>query len=115
MKYIYFIHLFAIIFAAIGIYLVIHILLKWNSINIEVFKARVFFDKTFLKNNLIYVTLATIFLVPYQVIILFEHSGFISTYHIISEISEMLELISLIFLVALVYEWYKILSNENFY
>lgn len=109
------VHILAILFALLGVYFVIRISLKWNTINIEVLKARVFLNKMFLKKNLIYVTLATISLVPYQLVELFEHATFISENHIIYEISEILELVSLIFLVALLYEWYKILSNEKFY
>ena len=115
MEYMPLVHIFAILFATIGVFFVVIISLKWNAINIEVLKARVFLNKMFLKKNLIYITLATISLVPYQIVELFEHAGFISAHHIIYEISEMLELVSLIFLVALLYEWYKILSNENFY
>ena len=109
------VHLLAIIFAIIGIFFVIRILLKWNAINLEVLKARVFLNKMFLTKNLIYVTLAAISLVPYQLVILLEHATFISENNIYYEISEIFELVSLIFLVALLYEWYKILSNENFY
>ena len=109
------VHLLAIAFAMIGVFFVVRISLKWDAIDLEVLKARVFLNKMFLKKNFIYVTLAAISLVPYQLVILFEHATFISEGDLVYEISEILELVSLIFLVALLYEWYKILSNENFY
>ena len=115
MENLYIVHLFAIIFAIIGVYFVIRILHKWNSVNIEVLKARIFLDKTFLKKNLIDVTFASIFLVPYQIAELLKHVELISEYHIIYEISQILELLSIIFLVSLLYEWFVILSNENIY
>ena len=107
------VHLFAIIFALIGIIFVIRISLKWNTINLDVLKARVFLNKMFLKKNLTYVAIATISLVPYQVMELFGNVVFFSEDHIIYEISEILELVSLIFLVALLYEWHKILFVGN--
>ena len=108
-------HIFAILLATLGVFFVIRIMLKWKSISLEVLKARVFLDKTFLKKNLIDISFAGIFLVPYQIAELFKHFEFISDHHIIYEISEIFELISIIFLVSLLYEWYVILSNENFY
>ena len=115
MEYMALVHLSAILFAIIGVLFVILISLKWNSINIEVLKARVFLNKMFLKKNLIYVAIATISLVPYQVVELFENTEFVSAHHVIYEISEIFELVSLIFLVALLYEWFIILSNKKIY
>ena len=117
MDYTLLVHSIAIITAITGIYFIVRIWLKWNTINLEVLKARIFLNKTFIKKNLIYVTLATMSLVPYQVVELFERVEFISEHHIIFEISEIMEVVSLIFLVALLYEWFNILfvgKNDKF-
>ncbi len=115
MDYLLLVHKIAIIVAITGVYFVIRIWLRWNTINLEVLKARIFLNKTFIKKNLIYVTLATMSLVPYQVVELFEHVEFISEHHILFEISEIMEVVSLIFLVVLLYEWFSILfvGNKN--
>ncbi len=113
MEYLSLVHLIAITAAITGLYFVIHIWLKWNTINLEVLKARIFLNKTFIKKNLIYVTLATLLLVPYQVVELFEHVEFISEHHILFEISEIMEVVSLIFLVVFLYEWFNILFVGN--
>ena len=87
--------------------------MRWNSLDDDVLRARVYLNRRFLKRNLIYITLACIALLPYQSIKLFVYAGFIAENDIILNISEIMEFLSIVFLVGLLYEWFCIFHKLN--
>ncbi len=102
----------SVIISFVGLYFVARIWVKWNKMDKDVLKARVFLDKKFLAKNWIYVFLAGAALTVHQLIDFMTSSGYISGIWF-RQLSELFEFITLLFFVVLTYEWYKIIYLRN--
>ncbi len=97
----------SVLTALIGLFLVIKICMVWNRVDLNVLKARVFLDNTFLVKNWIFVFLAGAFISLRRVVQLLELLGspVISTSSFLFDLSG---LAVIILLVLLAYYWYRI-------
>lgn len=102
-------HIGSLIIAFIGLYFVVRVWLKWNSIDIEVLKAKVFLNKEFLERNWLYVFIAGTVLTIHQATELLISINFVVEGGLIDQTSEILEFIALASLIILAYEWFKVL------
>lgn len=102
----------SVIFAFIGLYFVSRIWIKWKKMDMDVIKARVFLNKSFLERNWAYVFLSGAFLTSHQLIKFLISSNYIPDNRF-SQSSFTLEFLALAFLVILAYEWYKVLHIKN--
>ncbi len=100
----------SIILSFLGLFFVARIWVKWNKIDKDVLKARVFLDKKFLAKNWLYVFLAGAALTVHQMIDFMKSSGYITG---LRGLSELFEFMTLLFFVVLAYEWYKIIYLKN--
>lgn len=102
----------SIIFALIGLYFVVRIWMKWQNLNKDLLKARVFLNTKFLEKNWMYVFFSGAFLTTHQSIEFLRYSSYISINYIIIELlSEIFEFIALVFLIILAYEWFKLIRS----
>ncbi|SNQ62624.1 hypothetical protein [Candidatus Methanoperedens nitratireducens] len=96
----------SVIAALIGLYFVLRIWLKWNNIDIDVLKARVFLNKNFITKNWIHTFLSGAFLASHQFIDLLQSLNYIAKTGWVYQLSDILEFTALVFLVILAYEWF---------
>lgn len=98
----------SVILSLIGLYFVIRIWIKWEYMDIDVIKARVFLNKKFIERNWLYVFLAGASLTGHQLINFLTSSNYIDS-RWFTQFSYILEFMALVFLVVLAYEWYMVL------
>lgn len=102
----------SIVLGLIGLYFVIKIWTKWQKMDIDIIKARVFLNRKFLAKNWQYIFLSGASQVTHQFIDLFLSMNSVGKTLLI-EISSFLELMALGFLVLLTFEWYVILLQKK--
>jgi hypothetical protein len=104
---------FSVILALIGLYIVTRIWVRWEKLNFEVIKARVFLNKKFLEKNWVYVFLTGAAVSLHQSLELAKSFKLISETGLLYSFSEILAFLSMVFLVALAYEWLKMVSLKK--
>ncbi|PWB56071.1 MAG: hypothetical protein C3F06_01765 [Candidatus Methanoperedenaceae archaeon] len=97
----------------IGFYLVIKIWKKWQHIDIDLIKARVFLNRNFLVKNWQYTFLTGASQAAHQFLDFIVSLGYLTGSSFVGHISSILEFMVLIFLVVLAYEWYKMIYSKN--
>lgn len=102
-------HIGSLILAFIGLYFVVRVWSKWNTIDMEVLKAKVFLNKKFLERNWLYVFIAGAVLTIHQATELLISINLVKEGGVIDQISEILEFTALVSLIILAYEWFKVL------
>ncbi len=103
----------SVLIGLIGLYLVIRIWKKWQHIDIDLIKARVFLNKNFLVKNWQYTFLAGASQATHQFIEFIISLNYLANNSSIEKISGLLELMVLVFLVTLAYEWYKMIYAKK--
>lgn len=98
----------SVIYSVVGLYFVIKVWIRWNAMDTDVIKARVFLNKKFIERNWLYVFLAGASLTSHQLIKFLTSENYITNIWII-ELSYIIEFMVLVLLVMLAYEWYTIL------
>lgn len=97
----------------IGLYLVIRIWKKWQHIDIELIKARVFLNKNFLVKNWQYTFLTGASQAAHQFLDFIVSLGYLTNSSLVGQISRIFEFMVLVFLVILAYEWYKMIYSKT--
>ncbi len=97
----------------IGLYLVIRIWKKWQHIDIDLIKARVFLNKNFLVKNWQYTFLAGASQAAHQFLDFIVSLDYLTDSSFVEHISSIFEFMVLVFLVTLAYEWYKMIYSKN--
>ncbi len=97
----------------IGLYFVIKIWKKWQHIDIDLIKARVFLNKNFLVKNWQYTFLTGASQAAHQFLDFIVSLGYLTNSSFLGQISSILEFMVLVFLVVLAYEWYKMIYSKN--
>lgn len=97
----------------IGLYLVIRIWKKWQYIDIDLIKARVFLNKNFLIKNWQYTFLTGASQATHQFLDFIVSLDYLTNSSFLEQISSFLEFMVLLFLVILAYEWYKMIYSRN--
>lgn len=105
---------FSLFFAAIATYISIINWIRWNNIETETLKARVFLDKSFLKSNF-RLTIATVVIVggmiglhslmEYFELVKFDFSGFYILYYGLLTVATGV-------LMLMAYLWYRFLHTK---
>ncbi len=98
----------SVLFALIGLFFVIKIWIRWNALDVDIIKARVFLNKKFIERNWLYVFLAGASLTSHQLIKFLTSENYITSFWL-SQLSYIAEFLVLVFLVMLSYEWYMVL------
>jgi hypothetical protein len=97
----------------IGLYFVIKIWKKWQHIDIDLIKARVFLNKNFLVKNWQYTFLTGASQAAHQFLDFIVSLDYLTNSSFLGQISSILEFMVLVFLVVLAYEWYKMIYSKN--
>lgn len=103
----------SIVIGLIGLYLVIKIWTKWQKMDIDVIKARVFLDRKFLIKNWQYTFLSGASQAIHKFVDLSVSLNYIDDTLLIKTISSFFEFMVLGFLVILAYEWYVMISPKK--
>lgn len=96
----------------IGLYFAIGIWKKWQYIDIDLLKARVFLNKNFLAKNLKYTFLSGASQAAHQFLDLIISLNYLTRTFLVEQISTILELMALGFLVILAYEWHRMINTK---
>jgi len=99
----------SVVLALIGLFFVIRIWTKWQKIDIDIIKARVFLNRKFLIKNWQYTFLSGASLVTHQSLDLFMSMNYLHNTLLIETLSSFSDLMALGFLVLLAFEWYFML------
>lgn len=102
----------SVLFALIGLFFVIKIWIRWNAMDVDIIKARVFLNKTFIERNWLYVFLAGASLTTHQLIKFLTSENYITSVWL-DQLSYIVEFLVLVFLVMLAYEWYMVLRVKK--
>ncbi len=103
----------SIVLGLTGLYFVIKIWTKWQKMDINIIKARVFLNRKFLVKNWQYIFLSGASQATHQFIDFSVIMNFIGDSFLIETISNFLELMALGFLVLLAFEWYVMIMQEK--
>ena len=95
-----------------GLYLVLRIWTKWQKMDIDIIKARVFLNRKFLIKNWLYTFLSGASLITHQSLDLFISMNYLQNTLLIETLSTLSELMALGFLVLLAFEWYVMLQKK---
>ena len=99
----------SVIIGLIGLYFVIRIWLKWQHIDIDVLKARVFLNKKFLVKNWQYTFLSGASQATHHFLDLLISLDYLASTALVMQVLGILEVMVLGFLVILAYEWYDMI------
>jgi len=116
MEYLSFISLKAggsVVLGLLGLYLVIKIWIKWQKMDIDIIKARVFLNRKFLIKNWQYTFLSGASLVTHQFLDLSILMNYLDNTLLIDKLSSFSDLMALGFLVLLAFEWYVMLLQKK--
>jgi hypothetical protein len=102
-----------VILGTIGFYLVIKIWTKWQKMDIDIIKARVFLNRKFLVKNWQYICISGASQITHQFLDLSISMNYAGKTLLIETISSFLELMALGFLVLLAFEWYVLILNKK--
>ena len=97
----------------IGLYLVMKIWKKWQHIDLDLIKARVFLNRNFLVKNWQYTFLTGASQAAHQFLDFIASLDYLTNSSFVGQISSILEFMVLVFLVVLAYEWYKMIYSKN--
>jgi len=103
----------SVVFGLFGLYLVIMIWTKWQQIDIDIIKARVFLNRKFLVKNWQYTFLSGASLVTHQSLDLSVSMDYLHNTVLIETLSSFFNLMALCFLVLLAFEWYVMLLQKK--
>ena len=103
----------SVVVGLIGLYFVVKIWIKWQKIDIDLIKARVFLDKKFLIKNWQYTFLSGASQATHQFLDLIVSLNYITKTPLVDEMSNILEIMVLGFLVILAYEWHKMINPKK--
>lgn len=103
----------SIVLGLTGLYFVIKIWTKWQKMDINIIKARVFLNRKFLIKNWQYTFISGASQATHQFLDLSLSFNYVSKTLLIETISLFLELIALGFLVLLAFEWYVMIMQEK--
>jgi len=103
----------SLVLGLIGLYFVIKIWTKWQKMDIDIIKARVFLNRKFLIKNWQYIFLSGASQVTHQFLDLSVSLNYVGKTLLIETISSFLELMALGFLVLLAFEWYVMLLQKK--
>jgi hypothetical protein len=103
----------SVVLRLFGLYLVLKIWIKWQKIDIDIIKARVFLNRKFLVKDWQYTFLSGASLVTHQFLDLSISMNYLNNTLLIKTISSFLELMALGFLVLLTFEWYVLLLQNK--
>lgn len=98
----------SVVYSLLGLYFVIKIWIRWNTMDADVIKARVFLNKKFIERNWLYVFLAGASLTSHQLIKFLTSENYITSLWL-TQLSYIIEFMVLVLLVMLAYEWYMVL------
>lgn len=102
----------SVVLALVGLFFVIKIWIRWNAMDADVIKARVFLNKKFIERNWLYVFLAGASLTSHQLIKFLTSENYVTSIWL-SQFSYFMEFLVLVFLILLAYEWYKVLRVKK--
>ena len=103
----------SVVLGLIGLFLSIKIWIKWQKMDIDIIKARVFLNRKFLIKNWQYIFLSGASQVVHQFLDLSVSMNYTGNTLSIETISSFLELLALGFLVLLAFEWYVMLLQKK--
>ncbi|MCZ7402514.1 MAG: hypothetical protein O8C61_09855 [Candidatus Methanoperedens sp.] len=103
----------SIVLGLIGLYLVIRIWTKWQIMDLDIIKARVFLNRKFLIKNWLYTFLSGASLVTHQFLDLSVSMNYLENTLLIETLSSFSVLMALGFLVLLAFEWYVMLLQKK--
>jgi hypothetical protein len=103
----------SIVLGLIGLYLVLSIWTKWQKMDIDIIKARVFLNRKFLIKNWLYIFIAWASLVTHQFLDLSVSLNFLDNTLLIETLSSFSVLMALGFLVLLAFEWYVMVLQKK--
>jgi hypothetical protein len=100
-----------VVLAFISLYLLFNIWKIWKNIEIDIVKARVFLNKSFIQRNWLYIFFSSASLLFHQLLEHLIDSNYLSNEWV--NLSEIIELMTFVFLIILTYEWFRILHPKN--
>lgn len=103
----------SVVLGLTGLYLVIRIWTKWQKMDIDIIKARVFLNRKFLIKNWQYIFLSGASLVTHQFLDLSVSMNYLYNTLLIETLSSFSVLMALGFLVLLAFEWYIVLLQKK--
>lgn len=103
----------SVVLGLIGLYFVIKIWIKWQKMDINIIKARVFLNRKFLIKNWQYIFISGASQVTHQFLNFSVSLNYVGKTVLIETISSFLELMALGFLVLLAFEWYVMIMQEK--
>jgi len=103
----------SVVLGLIGLYFVIKIWTKWQKMDIDIIKARVFLNRKFLIKNWQYIFLSGASLVMHQFLDLSVSINYLDNTLLIETLSSFTDLMALCFLVLLAYEWNVMLLQKK--
>jgi len=103
----------SVVLGLTGLYLVIRIWIKWQKMDLDIIKARVFLNRKFLMKNWQYTFLSGAFQATHQFLDLSVSMNYVGKTRLIETISSFLELMALGFLVLLAFEWYVLILEKK--
>jgi hypothetical protein len=101
----------SVIVAFAGLYFVLKIWLVWKRVDMNVLRARVFLDNSFLVRNWIYIFIAGAFIVLRRILQLLSLSGIWIESPGEAIISDLMGLAVVVLLVLLASHWYKLVYS----
>jgi len=101
------------VFGLTWLYLVIMIWKKWQKMDIDIIKARVFLNRKFLVKNWQYIFISGASQTTHQFLDLSISMNYVGKTLLIEIISSFLELMALGFLVMLAFEWYVLILQKK--
>ncbi|MCX9085099.1 MAG: hypothetical protein OIN87_09920 [Candidatus Methanoperedens sp.] len=102
-----------VLFGSIGLYFVTKIWTKWQKMDMDIIKARVFLNRKFLKRNWQYIFLSGASQVTHQFLDVSIFMNYAGETFLTDTISSFLELMALVFLVLLTYQWYNLILYKK--
>ena len=103
----------SVVLGLFGLYLVIKIWTKWQKMDFDIIKARVFLNRKFLIKNWQYIFLSGASQATHQFLDLSVAMNYLEKTLLIEQISSFSELMVLGFLVLLAFEWYVMIHQKK--
>ena len=103
----------SIIFALIGLFLVIMNWKVWKTTNMNILKAKVFLDKTFLEKIWFYVVCAGALITFRRIYRYLELTTDLNVNSNMNVLFDIMGLLVIFLLVLVAYEWYKLIKSHS--
>jgi hypothetical protein len=103
----------SVVLGLFGLFLVIKIWIKWQKMDIDIVKARVFLNRKFLIKNWQYTFLSGAFLVTHQSLDLSLSMNYLENTFFNQVLLIISDLMALGFLILLAFEWYIMIQAKK--